>query len=82
MIISSLKFREKLNANLFRYENIFLGFYKKIFKYLISYAKDKKEKLEQLIDWFRKLIVRREKTQKCLLSILENEYINMLNAMG
>ena len=61
---------------------MFLGFYKKLFKYCITYEKEKKERLEYLIDWFRKIIIRRGKSQKILLNLLENEFINMINALG
>lgn len=67
------------NQNLKDFNSIFVAFFKKIFTYCIAYEKENKEKLEALIDWIRKLIIRKEKLQTGILSILENEYINMLN---
>jgi len=75
------EFYENDNLMNSEYDNMFLGFYKKLFKYCITYEKEKKERLEYLIDWFRKIIIRRGKSQKILLNLLENEFINMINAL-
>lgn len=48
----------------------------------MAYEKEKKDRLEQLINCFRKVIIRKEKSQKLVLTLLENEYINMINALG
>jgi hypothetical protein len=58
-----------------------LQFFKKLLKYLIAYEKEKKEKLEILVDWLRKLIINKGKDSS-VLSILENEYVNILNSIG
>ena len=75
----------KTNQRLFvshRCDNVFLSFFKKIFPLCRSYAKEKKERLEVLIDWLRKLITKKEKSLPCVLNLLEEEYVNMLNALG
>ncbi len=61
---------------------MFVSFFKKIFAYCISYEKERKNKLEPLIDWIRKLLIKKEKSQVVILNLLEDEYINMLNALG
>jgi len=48
----------------------------------VAYAKEKKEKLETLLDWLRRLVIRKEKSLKIVLTILEDEFINLLNALG
>lgn len=69
------------NNNLKDCDVIFLNFFKKLFAFCILYAKNKRDKLETMIDWIRKLIVKKENRQKSILTLLENEYINMLNAL-
>jgi len=69
------------NNNLIDCESIYLSFYKKTFAYCISYAKEKKPKLESLIDWLRRLVIKKEKSMQAVLTLLEAEYINMFNAL-
>ncbi len=65
-----------------RYEGSFISFYKKSLKYLVLFAKEKREKLETIVDWVRKLIIRKEKQQPPVLSLLEEEYMNIINTIG
>ena len=51
-------------------------------KYLIAYEKEKKDKLEILVDWLRKLIISKGKTDMNVLTILQTEYVNILNSIG
>lgn len=69
------------NSNLSKFNNTFVKFYRKTYKYCIDYAKDKKPKLDTLIDWIRRLVIAKGKTQEHVLTILEDEYINLLNAI-
>ncbi len=64
------------------YDSIFVAFFRKVFAYCVAYAKEKKEKLETLLDWLRRLVIRKEKSLKIVLTILEDEFINLLNALG
>ena len=70
------------NQNLAPFNNTFVKFYRKSYKFCMDYAKDKKPKLDTLIDWIRRLVIAKGKTQKHVLTILEDEYINLLNAIG
>jgi hypothetical protein len=46
------------------------------------YAKEKREKLETLVDLVRKLVIKKEKQQPQVLSLLEEEYMNIMNIIG
>jgi hypothetical protein len=65
------------------YENTFIKFYKTIFKYCIAYEKEKKPKLESMLNWIRKLIIKKEKSQcaAIVMGELEDEYVNILNSI-
>ena len=69
------------NEHLKGFEKHFTIFYKKLLKYLVAYEKEKKDKLEAIIDWLRKIIVSKEKTHKFVLTLLETEYISILNSI-
>ena len=60
---------------------MFTSFYKKLFKFLMLYEKEKKDKIETIIDWIRRLIISKEKTHKIVVNLLEVVYINILNSI-
>ncbi len=43
------------------YDSIFVAFFRKVFAYCVAYAKEKKEKLETLLDWLRRLVIRKKR---------------------
>ena len=45
------------------------------------YEKEKKDKIETIIDWIRRLIISKEKTHKIVVNLLEDDYINILNSI-
>lgn len=63
-------------------DTIFTSFFRKTISFCILYEKEKKEKLETLIDWIRNLIIKKAKSHNILLHVLEEQYINLLNALG
>lgn len=68
------------NDNLKGFENIFESFFRKAISFCILYGKEKKEKLEIVIDWIRKLIIKKGNSQNIILSVLEDQYVDILNA--
>lgn len=45
------------------------------------YEKEKKEKIEIIVDWIRRLIISKEKNHKVVVNLLEDDYINILNSI-
>jgi hypothetical protein len=45
------------------------------------YEKEKKDKIETIIDWIRRLIISKEKTHKIVVNLLEDDYINILSSI-
>jgi hypothetical protein len=48
----------------------------------MAHIKEKRDKIEPVIDWLRKLIIKKEKKNKIVLTVLDEEYLNILNSIG
>ena len=46
------------------------------------YVNERKDRLEALIDWIRRLMLAKCKSDSFVLNVLEEEYINILNKTG